>query len=53
MGCGCKEKKVIVPAQQPSRITFHEGDAKPPHPSPLVSAEEAKNIVEKLNQIQR
>jgi hypothetical protein len=55
MGCGCKGKKSIEPAQQPARITYVENGevkSKPsPVPSPVVPAQEVENIVNKLDEI--
>lgn len=53
MGCGCKDKKVVAPAQQPARIKYVENSEKksPPVPSPVVPAQEVENIINKLDEI--
>jgi hypothetical protein len=54
MSCGCKGKKVIVPAQQPRKVIIVEnGEIKTrdPAPSPAPPMQDVNNIVNKLKEI--
>lgn len=53
MACGCKDKKVVSPAQQPARIKYVENGEKnsSPVPSPVAPAQEVENIINKLDEI--
>jgi hypothetical protein len=58
MGCGCKKKHEIPPAQQPAKITLTEGTgAKPPEPAhpipppPPPAVLDPSELVNKLQQI--
>ena len=58
MGCGCKGKKAVSPAQQPgqrsSKIIFVENGeirTSTPPPSPAVPLQDVEKIVDKLNEI--
>ena len=52
MGCNCKKKVQVTPAQQPAKIVLTEnGGNNTPEPPIQVPKQDATEIVKKLNDI--